>query len=1123
VRGNAAEYGLLPKLLVTLLAFVLVLWFMPGALAADSSTNTPGPAAKPTLHADLKIATEAAAADQSLVLVVFSATWCAPCKALEKTTLSSPEFLESPGALHVTDIDADANQKLARDFGVQALPTLLLLTGDQKIVARREGFVTATELNLWIAEGRQRVKDGKWEGTAASGKLAELVSKAAADRLTDADLKRLVAALDERDPAERAVAGRLLLAQREAAMPLLIAALGDAYLGRRVAAGDLLRTLAPAAPEVDAWQSPDELKPSLAALQKWWADTGRLPPANAPRPVDASVAGSIKAAVEALLGDDPVARTEAMSTLSAHGPAALPALREAIQQSERSASHRSTALLEDVRWAVLVPDAVETRAGGVRAVLARGTSTERQAAAVRLGKGGREAIPALGELVNDPDPLVVESAVRGLSQIGGEDSIPAMQALLKAADSNLRMTAAQALGRTKSTNAVPAILSILADENEVVVCTALSALEELNATRSGSPSKAAQPPEVTDAVKRCFADPRWRVRAAAAEVAGKLSMKPLVPALRTLLEDADGFVVKNAMNALRQMSSAPAPDKLAAIARRHAGLRVEATEMLVSSGGPEAAQLALEIYTGGSESERVAVLEAMAESGAQNDAAWTGLLGQAVKETSPKLRGAAARALVKLPPKEAAALVGPLLADDDAETRRNAAGVVFWLVTDQRPASANRYQGISSFSSFDDSFDLPTPLLNQAAARPKTNQPPAVTAEQIAGWHRTLKEKAGGQPELRLAATIYVTGNSNAELPMLAGALERADAAALREFARAQLAGALLVRLPWPAGRPVVDLLARSPLLYAEALGARPPVAKAVREHLLEPARFRAAMEPATMEDLQVIMPQMLRDAGQPGSLLADNASARAVVTGLLDSTNPVWRAAAVFVVARRADATQRGALEAAAKDTNAWVRLAALSGLGALTKKRAELEAIFAPLLTNTNRELRSLAMMKLIEPETLQAASMALGADYFRFDQISAFNYSSYTTSSEDRPLAVLETKPVFLATVRAELARATGDDAALPALLLAQYGDFSGLDRLMTLAADDRDAESQATRALLAGIALSRDAKYLPEIRKALGRMENEYEIRSLLTVLKGFSGPEARALRLEINQRLRRGTE
>jgi HEAT repeat protein len=289
----------------------------------------------------------------------------------------------------------------------------------------------------WLEEGRQRVKQGQWEGTAPGTKLTEFVAKAAADKLEEADLKKLVAMLGEPEPAERvSPAAKLLLAQREQAVPPLIEGLGDSYLGVRIGAAELLQKLTPEALKIDPWQSPKDMSDAIAQFKKWWAANGKLPTGAETRKVDPSLLGSIKTAIESLRGNDGAKRTEAMSALVSYGDGSLPEIRDAIRRSDKGGDQRAVSLLEDVRWAILIPDPVEQRAQA-RTALARGTSQERQAAAGRLGRAGREAIPALAELVNDADPLVIESAVRGLSSIGGKDSIPAMAALLKAADSNL--------------------------------------------------------------------------------------------------------------------------------------------------------------------------------------------------------------------------------------------------------------------------------------------------------------------------------------------------------------------------------------------------------------------------------------------------------------------------------------------------------------------------------------------------------------------------------------------------------------------------------------------------------------------------------------------------------------
>src|SRR5215475_1332698 len=121
------------RAIVTLLVLLLLVEHAGAVIVVSVSA--------PLFHTSLTAATEAAAADQSLVLIVFGANWCAPCRQLKARTLSSREFMEQGGALHVVEIDVDSESNTAHDYGVEAVPTLVLMTPDSKIVARREGFI----------------------------------------------------------------------------------------------------------------------------------------------------------------------------------------------------------------------------------------------------------------------------------------------------------------------------------------------------------------------------------------------------------------------------------------------------------------------------------------------------------------------------------------------------------------------------------------------------------------------------------------------------------------------------------------------------------------------------------------------------------------------------------------------------------------------------------------------------------------------------------------------------------------------------------------------------------------------------------------------------------------------
>jgi len=1081
--------------------------WLSGLLALLVLTAVAGDPASPSFHPTFQAASDAAAADQSLVLLIFGAEWCVPCRELKARTLSSPEFSRQGGALQITEVDIDANQKLAHDFAIEAVPTLVLLTSDGKIIARQTGFLDTTALLLWLQEGRGHVAAGQWEGTAPGAKFDEFIRKAAADDLNTNDIQQMVDALGDPDPANRGSAGKILLAQRERAVSPLIEAVGHPYLGVRISAGELLQRLAPDITPIDPWQSPAELSNTVVVLKKWWAETGRLPPVVVSRPADSAAGISIKEALEQLRGDDPVRRTEAMAMLVGRGAVVLPAEREAVQRAERAGDTRTIGLLEDVRWAILIPDVVEQHTGGVRHALARGKSSERQEATERLGHVGRDALGALAELAADSDPLVVESAVRALPDLGGKEAVPVLATLLQAVDSNLRMTAAQALGRTKNSAAVNPLLTVIDDPNEVVACTALTALEEILSQDTYGEANASLPVELVAGLKRGLADPRWRIRAATVEAVGKLKAGELTGDVKKSLEDPDGFVVKNALTALSGLHAAPDPDQLAALGKRLPSLQGDTVEMMLQSETDETVKRVTDLFKSGNAASQLTILKALARNERsdekKSDDEWKPLLTQAATATDPQLRRAAAEAMKVRSPKLAVELVGPLLADEDRETRLAAAAVVLDILDPDSGSSPNR--GLSSLS--------------------KTNRPFA-TAGQMVAWHAALLQHAESSSNLNFAAVVYATGDGKTDLPMLLASLDKAGAApdAGRREQQRDLAaiGLVLSKLPWPEGRPVLDKLFGSSWLFALAAHDSTRAQAAGADYLLEPARFKSVMEPLNGQELLKTLELLAgNEYGEHRmwSLWSETDHTKAVTLALIESTNVAWRAAAVFSLGLRTDAAEdRPLFEKALVDSNAWVRGSAIRALARNTKDRVVLEQRLALSLADTNLSVAATAALALLEPEICQAAGLDNRLNFFEFESVRG-GRSESSSRDEERPLTTLENKPAFLQPARERLSATNAEEVVAFALLLAQYGEFAGVDQLVARrTAPDSADERDFANALLTGIALSRDIKYLP-VLKQMAAQRKEWELRKVLQALKGMTGPDARQLRLEINKKIR----
>lgn len=69
--------------------------------------------------------------ENGLVLVDFTAAWCAPCRALKPVVETLAK--EWDGKAVVATLDTDADPGVAERYGVRAMPTLLFFKGGQVV------------------------------------------------------------------------------------------------------------------------------------------------------------------------------------------------------------------------------------------------------------------------------------------------------------------------------------------------------------------------------------------------------------------------------------------------------------------------------------------------------------------------------------------------------------------------------------------------------------------------------------------------------------------------------------------------------------------------------------------------------------------------------------------------------------------------------------------------------------------------------------------------------------------------------------------------------------------------------------------------------------------------------
>jgi len=122
---------------------------------------------------DYKAALETAKKDKKMVLLDFTGSdWCPPCKALNATVLTSDAFaqwtkdtfvlvdLDYPRAKPQDDATKKQNADLAKQYGIEGYPTIIILNSDGKEIGRQVGY-GGEKPDEFIAAREKEIKAAK--------------------------------------------------------------------------------------------------------------------------------------------------------------------------------------------------------------------------------------------------------------------------------------------------------------------------------------------------------------------------------------------------------------------------------------------------------------------------------------------------------------------------------------------------------------------------------------------------------------------------------------------------------------------------------------------------------------------------------------------------------------------------------------------------------------------------------------------------------------------------------------------------------------------------------------------------------------------------------------------------
>ena len=266
-------------------AAVMAVLLAAGAAAAQD---------EPTIRFgdDLGAALRDAARRKVVVVAYFSAKWCGWCRKMQLSTFGDRAVAALGGRFAWVKIDTGDQPELAASYQVTALPCVLLLNAEGRVLARQDGFtppgMLAALLRQWMDKGAAP-EAGK--ETDAVDKLVADLRKAGAD-LAGADGRagpELTAAVERLASPDRGGRQRICEALAKAGKPAqapLLGLMADKRLAVRAAAGEALAHVAgPGGPAFDPFADAGDRARQIAAWRDWLAGRRAAPttrPAAAP-------------------------------------------------------------------------------------------------------------------------------------------------------------------------------------------------------------------------------------------------------------------------------------------------------------------------------------------------------------------------------------------------------------------------------------------------------------------------------------------------------------------------------------------------------------------------------------------------------------------------------------------------------------------------------------------------------------------------------------------------------------------------------------------------------------------------------------------------------------------------
>jgi len=128
-----------------LIAFTLLTGALTGCGQAQTTTANHPATPEVAWLTDYDAALKQAQATNKLVVVDFFATWCGPCRAMERNTFADEKVRQRLADFVPVKIDVDKQAQISARYGIEAMPTTMILDSQGKPLATSVGYLKPAE------------------------------------------------------------------------------------------------------------------------------------------------------------------------------------------------------------------------------------------------------------------------------------------------------------------------------------------------------------------------------------------------------------------------------------------------------------------------------------------------------------------------------------------------------------------------------------------------------------------------------------------------------------------------------------------------------------------------------------------------------------------------------------------------------------------------------------------------------------------------------------------------------------------------------------------------------------------------------------------------------------------